>query len=172
MQLKLDKRFVQRAQGRFGKYELQVGVLEDGPHKEARRGERGLGGKDVLSSYAGGPVRKKSNRDSGVTIAEVSEANRERLGFNYLTEPFHDRTSDITKFMTEFFRFAFGRSEKKRLENLLQAVVRNPILRGDYGSNSALTKRIKGFDRLMIDTAQLFKSIKASVKTKGGGSSV
>jgi hypothetical protein len=97
----------------------------------------------------------------------VSQSNRERLGFNYLTKPFEERTSDIIKFSNEFFKLAFGRSQEKRVVNLLQAIVRNPILRGEYGGpNSALTKRIKGFNRPMIDTAQLFKALRARIKIK------
>jgi hypothetical protein len=59
--------------------------------------------------------------------------------------------------------------ELKRLgfETCLQAIVRNPILKGEYGRNSRLTQKIKGFNRYMIDTAQLFKNIKADVKVKG-----
>lgn len=166
MQLKLDKGFQKRAQGRFGKYEFQVGVLEDGPHKQAKVGKRGLGGKDVLSTYAGGPIRKKSNKNSGLTISEVSAENRKRMGVNYLTAPFKNRTADIIKFTNEFFRLAFGRSEKKRAENLLQAVVRNPIMRHEYGSNSKLTQKIKGFDRKLIDTSQLFRAIKAICRVR------
>lgn len=161
MELKLDKRFKQNISGRFGKYTFQVGVLNDGPHREPRRGVRGLKGQDVISSYAGGPVRKASTKPGALTIAEVSAANREHLGFNYLTEPFKKRSSDIVKFTNEFFKLAFGRSEKRRAENLLQAVVRNPILREEYGTNSKITQRIKGFGRKMIDTAQLFKAIVA-----------
>ncbi len=161
MQLKLDSRFRKRVEGRFGRYRFEVGVLENGPHYEPRRGKPGLKGEDVKSAYAGGPIRKKSANAGDLTIAEVSEANRARLGFNYLIVPFKKRTSDIIKFSNEFFKLAFGRSEKRRAENLLQAIVRNPILRGDYGSNSKLTIKIKGFDRIMIDTAQLFKAIKA-----------
>jgi hypothetical protein len=168
MILKLEKNFQARAQGRFGKYEFEVGVLQDGPHRQARQGKRGLGGKDVISSYAGGPVRKASRKPGPLTIAEVSKANRERLGFNYLTKPFENTGTDIRRFVDEFFKIVFGKSEKRRAENLLQAVVRNPILRGDYGANSALTRRIKGFDRKMIDTAQLFKSIRAVCRVKAG----
>ncbi len=170
MILKLDKGFKERLRGRFGKYSFEVGVLEDGPHKLAARGARGLKGKDVIRSYAGGPIRKKSSKDSGLTIAEVSAANRARLGFNYLIAPFKKRSSDIIKFTKVFFDLAFGRSEKRRAENLLQAVVRNPILRGEYGPNSPVTRKIKGFDRPMIDTAQLFKSLRASVKLRSGRS--
>lgn len=168
MQLKLGKGFQQRVAGRFGKYDFQVGILEDGPHREPRRGKRGLGGSDVISSYAGGPVRKASRQNSGKTIAQVSAENRKRMGFNYLTEPFKNRSSEIVKFTEAFFALAFGRSEKRRAENLLQAVVRNPILRGDYGKNAPLTRAIKGFDRYMIDTAQMFKAIKATCKVRGG----
>ena len=167
MLIKLDKRFQKRVSGVFGKYTFEVGVLTDAPHKQARVGERGQGGKDVITSYAGGPARKTSRRNSGLTIAQVSAANRERMDVNYLTEPFEKKTSDIIKFTNEFFKLAFGKSEKRRAENLLQAVVRNPILRGEYGSNSTLTSRIKGFNRNMIDTAQLFKAIKAKVKVRG-----
>lgn len=168
MQLKLSKRFKANVEGRFGKFDFEVGVLQDGPHKMPRIGKRGLGGSDVRTSYAGGPVRKKSNRVGPLTIAEVSAANREHLGFNYLTEPFKKPSSDIIKFTEAFFKLAFGRSEKKRAENLLQAVVRNPILAGEYGNNAPLTKKIKGFDRKMIDTAQLFKAIRAICRVRGG----
>lgn len=166
MEIKLDSRFKKKVQGMFNKYQFEVGVLDDGPYKSPKRGERGLKGEDVISSYAGGPVRQKSRKDTGKTISEVSQLNRERLGRNYLTEPFKRKSSAIIKFTNEFFKLVFGRSEKRRAENLLQAVVRNPILRGEYGPNSALTKKVKGFDRGMIDTAQLFKAIKARCTVK------
>lgn len=167
MKIEIDKRFKKNVRGKFGKYEFEVGVLEDAPHKKARVGERGKKGADVRSSYAGGPTRKASRTDSGMTIAQVSAENRERLGFNYLTRPFEKKSSDIIKFTNSFFKLVFGASEKKRCENLLQAVVRNPILRGEYGPNSPLTVLIKGFDRGMIDTAQLFKAIRARCNVKG-----
>lgn len=168
MLIKLDSRFQKKVQGMFEKYQFEVGVLEDKPHKSALRGQRGLKGKDVLSSYAGGPIRKKSRtKDSGLSVAEVSEANRNRLGFNYLTKPFQKRSSDIVRFSKSFFELVFGRSEKRRAENLLQAIVRNPILRGEYGPQHPLTTKIKGFNRPMIDTAQLFKSIQARCRVVG-----
>lgn len=167
MRLVLDSRFKKKVKGLFGKYNFEVGVLDDGPYRTAKRGERGQGGKDVVGTYAGGPVRKKSRADSGKSISDVSKSNRDRLGFNYLTEPFKNQSSDIVKFSREFFKLVFGKSEKRRAENLLQAIVRNPILRGEYGPQSPLTTKIKTFNRPMIDTAQLFKSIKARC-TRGG----
>lgn len=165
MKFVLDSRFKKKVKGLFGKYTFEVGVLEDGPHRSPKTGRRGLKGQDVLSSYAGGPIRKKSNT-SEKTIAQVSIENRNRLGFNYLTAPFKKKSSDIIKFSNEFFKLAFGRSQEKMVINLLQAIVRNPILRGDYGPNTPLTEKIKGFNRGMIDTAQLFKALKARVKVR------
>ncbi len=168
MQLKLDKRFKKNVQGRFGKYNFAVGILEDKPHREPKRGVPGLQGQEIINLYAGGPVRQATRKDSGVSISEVSRRVRAHIGFNYLTEPFKRRSEDIIKFTDAFFKLAFGRSQAKRAVNLLQACVRNPILRRDYGANSPLTQKIKGFDRFMIDTGQLFKNIKASVVVKGG----
>lgn len=166
MQIRLDKRFKKKAQGLFGKYDFEVGVLNDAAYKVPMRGERGQKGRDVQGVYAGGPVRKKSRKDSGLKISDVSKENRERLGVNYLLEPFEDRSTDIMKFSREFFKLVFGKSQAKRCENMLQAIVRNPILRGEYGTQSELTKAIKGFSRPMIDTAQLFKALKAKVNRR------
>jgi len=133
------------------------------------RGARGLKGEDVKGSYAGGPVRKARGY-SGMTVAQVSAENTKRLGFNYLQQPFKKpNDSDILKFANEFMKLALGRSKDKRVTNLMQAIVRNPILRGEYGApNSKLTQAIKGFNRPMIDTAQLFKNITARVKRRNG----
>lgn len=169
MKIAFDKRTFKRLQGRFEQYEFEVGILEDKPHREARRGQRGQGGKDVLSSYAGGPIRK-AGRASGQSVAQVSAENSKRLGFNYLLRPFQKKNdSDILKFANEFMKMVLGKSKDKRVENLIQAIVRNPILRGEYGApNSELTQKIKGFDRPMIDTGQLFKNIRARVKRRRG----
>ena len=166
-QIRLDRRFTKRLSGAIERYSFEVGILKDGPHKAPRRGVRGKGGKNVLTTFAGGPARKKSGRDSGLSIAQVSQEARERIGVNYLTEPFKNKANeDILRFTDRFFKVIRGSSQPKRLENLLQAIVRNPILRGDYGGNSSITRRIKGFDRLLIDTAQVFRSIIARVKKR------
>ncbi len=167
MKLTLDKKFKSKLKGRYGQYKFEVGILQDAPHKLPKRGERGKKGKDVISVYAGGPVRKKSRIDSGEMVSQVSKSFRKHLGFNYLSEPFKKKNADINKFTKEFFRLCTGRSQKKRCENLLQAIVRNPLLRGDYGRNSKLTESIKGFNRLGFDTAQLFKSIIARATKRG-----
>ncbi len=170
MTIQLDRRFKKNVSGKFGKYSFEVGVLEDSPHYLGKRGARGKKGQDVLKTYAGVTARKQTRKPSGLSIAQVSKELRKHLGFNYLSQPFKNKSyaqKDILNFAKAFFNLVFGRSEKRRAENLLQAIVRNPMLRADYGNNSALTKRIKGFDHKTIDTAQLFKSIKAVCKVRG-----
>lgn len=142
---------------------MRIGVLNDKEHNEPRRGARGLKGSDVVTTYAGGPVRKQSRKPSGKTNGEILVDNMRRSNTNFLSEPFEKKSSEILRFTTAFLKMAIARSNPKRVENLMQAIVRNPILRGEYGSNSAITKRIKGFDRFMIDTAQTFKSIRSKV---------
>lgn len=170
MQLKLGKTFGEKIQTRFERFEMQVGVLNDASHKEPQ--ERAGGANDFgnnLSSYAGGPVRKKSKANGPLTIAQVSAANRDRTGVNYLTEPFMKRDSEIIRFSEAFFKMATSNSAStlNRVRNLLQAIVRNPILRGEYGKQARSTTREKGFYRPMIDTGQLFKAIQAEVKVTG-----
>ncbi len=155
MELKLDKRFRKRAKGMFNKYAFEVGVLNDGPHKRAKDKSKGL------KSFANGPARKTSSRESGQSIAQVSEHIRKRT--DYLRRPFDEKNSATIKFLNQFMKFAFKKTNQKRVENLLQSVVRNPILKGKYGRNTAKTAKYKGFNRFMIDTGQLFKAIKAKV---------
>lgn len=150
-----------RLSKRIEKYEFEVGILEDKEHKNPKTST--TFGEQDLTSFAGGPARKKSSIGSGQKISEVFNANQMRMNTNLLLEPFENKSSDIVKFTKEFLKLVFDASYTRRVENLLQAVVRNPILRGDYGENSSFTADQKGFNRLLIDTAQTFKAIKARV---------
>lgn len=158
IEIKLDRRFITQAKGVFEKYAFEVGVLQDSPHRVAVKKEKGL------KEFAGGPARRISLKESGKSIGDVSESVRKRLGINLYVHPFKSRkNADILAFLKSFFDLCAGRAQKRQAENLLQAIVRNPILRGDYGSNSPAAIKNKGFNRLLIDTAQLFKAIKARV---------
>jgi hypothetical protein len=57
----------------------------------------------------------------------------------------------------------FGGGGRQRVLNLLQAIVRNPILKHQYGPNTSATADAKGFDRHLFDTGKMFKSIKAII---------
>lgn len=171
---KWDARFTKEVRARIERFDLNVGILEDGPHYNPKSKKqivsalerKGKGAssfvQEVHGTYAGGPVRKKSRKIGGL-LSGVSESVRKRLGINFYTAPFRKPTGksiELQRFLKAFV--AYVRDDKsgtRRIENAMQAVVRNPILRGEYGSNSKAAANGKGFDRLLIDTGQLFKAI-------------
>lgn len=149
---------------RIERYQFEVGILENKDRREPMESPI-FGAPPETRVYAGGPVRKLSTVKSTVPNSEIFISNQQRLNINLLTRPFDDKSSDIMKFVKTFFMIASGgKTSLKRLENLLQAVVRNPILRQEYGKNRSSTADAKGFDRHLFDTGQMFKAIKARVK--------
>jgi hypothetical protein len=73
--------------------------------------------------------------------------------------------------MNEFFLLITGVSSVRKVEKLLLNVVRKPILLRKYGPNTESAREAKGFDRLMIDTGQVVRSIQAKIKRRRGGAS-
>ncbi len=183
--MKLDGRFKKRLRVLFAGYTADVGILVDKPHRnpltiqQVKKRVKTAQGKDSALStrtaflnsrfktYAGGPARKTGSGSNG-TLSEISEKLRQNTGINIFTRPFRLKTNrEILKFSQGFVGAILRRGVSfKRVENLLQAIVRNPILRGDYGKNKPSTAKSKGFNRFMIDTAQLFQNIKAKVQRR------
>lgn len=144
-------------------FNFEVGVLEDKPHRNPV--EHGLYEDPKLASYAGGPIRQATRQNGPMTTGAILRENMQRLNINILAKPFQERSSEILKFTEAFLKLVTKRGMSiKRIENLLQAVVRNPILRQEYGKNKSQTADNKGFDRHLFDTGQMFKAIRARVK--------
>lgn len=167
MDVGLTKGFAKRLSGTVEKYEFEVGILEDSEYMEPVEGtlmDRLLG-KQPTRTYAGGPVRKKSRVKSGKTVSDVFVENQSRLNIDLLRRPLQDETSDIMRFVKVFLTNIFKKGgNMKRVENLLQAAIRNPILNEEYGKNNSQTADNKGFNRHLFDTGQMFQSIKARAK--------
>lgn len=166
MKLDLGSSWAKKLEKRVQGFEFEVGVLDDAPHRDPLPD---VNGQPQLSSYAGGPVRKAGRISAeGKSIGEVLIENMTRLNINILLRPFQEKNSDILKFTDAFLKLVVQRPgiSIRRVENLLQAIVRNPILKQEYGNNKSHTADAKGFDRHLIDTAQVFKSIKARVKRR------
>lgn len=125
-----------------------------------------------LRSFAGGPVRKISTTRSRVTPTQVAAYVMNFAG-NIWTEPFKmGSNTDIIKFskvyVKELLKSKPGEIvNNRRVKNLMQAIIRNPILRGDYKLHGKGTKSRKGFERSLIDTGQFFRSIQVVIKRKG-----
>ena len=155
-EFKLDKRFKNRIGGRFQRYLFETGV-EDARHRNPRRPR-------AHGTLQGGPIRKMGP-DVHSTNKKIAVAMHVKTGF--MTKPFHKKTSkDLRAFFKAFFDLAAGKVGRSKVESLLRAVVRNPMLRGEYGRNTRARARVKGFNRLLFDTGQLFKAIKAKVRTR------
>lgn len=163
MKLEISGGLAKRLAGRIEQYEFEVGILDD---KEYRLPlETPAGQQPQLKQFAGGPARKQTRVNSGKMISDVLLGNMERLNINVLQRPFQETNSAIMKFTEAFLRMALsGSVSEKRVVNLIQAIVRNPILRQEYGKNKSATADAKGFDRHLIDTGQTFNQIKARVK--------
>lgn len=163
MEMRLSKSFKKQLANRIERFEFEVGILDDKEHYEPK--DQKYGEPPDTRTYAGGPTRKQSRVKSGKTTGEILVDNMQRLGINLLWEPFTRTDSDIMKFTREFLKMAVSdKNSTNRVRNLLQAIVRNPILKQEYGPNSSGTADAKGFDRHLFDTGQMFKAIKARVK--------
>lgn len=141
-------------------FDMSIGIQDKKQHKNPKY--------KSSKSYAGGPARSISSKQGNASIGEIFIYNMKRMGVDLLREPFKRKSSNIIKFTHEFLKLAIKARghNKKRVENLLQAVVRNPILSQDYGGNSTNAIKRKGFDRHLIDTSQLFRAIKAKVLSR------
>jgi len=123
--------------------------------------------------FAGGNVRKTAAGRSGQTNTQVAAWVMNFAG-NIFTAPFRiDSNRDIVKFSHGFIKELLkpgkntSLTNNKRVKNLMQAIIRNPILRGDYRMHDAKTGKKKGFTRSLIDTGQFFRSIQVIIKKKG-----
>lgn len=161
IRFKLDGRFRREAVGLINGQDFHVGVLSNKPHFSALNKSFGF------KKFPTGIARKQS-RTSYSTIAETSQGLRKRTRINFFTEPFKSKKNkDVLFLINNFLDFVLRKKgSEKRLENALQAVVRNPIMRGDYGRNTKQTADNKGFNKLFVDTGQLFRNITAKVRKK------
>lgn len=152
--LKIKSNIAKKIQKEIGLYNFEVGILQDAPKKLRKKG--------ASKSFAGLTVSASGKTSTGASLAQVAKFNDNRFG--WLKKPFKIAgNKEVLAVIKEIAAQTFGKKspDNKRLENAVQAVIRNPILRGDYGNNKRSTIKAKGFDKLGIDTAQFFKAIKA-----------
>lgn len=142
-------------QSKMRRYDVTVGVLEDGPSAKWKKEQKSL---------AGGPANRIAGQNKEVTLRALMA--KWNAVYNLLLAPW--RKADNKEVVEVIGRMAadIGTSgkQKQAFLNAVQAVVRNPILRGDYGDNSKEWAKAKGFNRLLINTGRLFQHIKARFK--------
>jgi hypothetical protein len=134
--------------------EAEVGIIDDYQERGATTktgrtvaGERVLG----LKGFSGATGKQRA-QELDANYGIISTA------FNRMSnEDVIDITEQIGKAISEDSDDA----DRRRYLNGLQAIVRNPIMRKEYGSNSPVTVKIKGFDWVGVMTGQFFDNIRA-----------
>lgn len=159
----INLKVIPQLQKQIDSYDMKVGVFDNVPRRSPDSGKKTRHG-----SLAGGPVRlgrKMGDSTSGDVAAELQSR------YNWLDKPFRSSSNQSKETITfaNYFLSCIAKGEKKpdmlrRIANLIQAIVRNPITRKEFGSNTPQWAKVKGFNRLMFDTGQFFKSITARVK--------
>lgn len=150
-----SKGFGKFIDGQIGKYKWEVGVFEDKPHYKAN-----ADGEVASGDIGGQPILKKSRVKDKKTLVDIAEDLDKN--YKWLRRPWIvKQNKDIIEVINLIIDELNGKEVKQRILNSVQAVVRNPILRGDYGRNAPKTAKEKGFNKLLISTGQFFKSIKA-----------
>lgn len=140
---------------RISKYEVQVGLLADGKRKKPLFGK--------FKSYAGKTLLREGGVSKGASLVSVAEYLDKR--YKWLRKPFlRKNNKEVVVVLNDIVKHLNGKGDRQRILNGFQAVVRNPILRGDYGKNSSSWAKVKGFSDALMMTGQFFKNIKARFK--------
>lgn len=136
------------------KYQVELGILKNEPKKLPLYGQ--------FKTYAGIRLLRDSKNTSG-TLVDVAIDLDNR--FKWLRKPFASQNNkEVVQVVNDIVKSMNGRADKQRVLNGMQAIIRNPILRGEYGQNSQKTAKEKGFNKLLMATGQFFKNIKARFK--------
>lgn len=140
---------------KLAQYEVEVGLLENSKRKQPIFGQ--------YKSYAGKKLLREGKVSKGASNAEVAEYLDKR--YKWLRKPFllasNKEVVDVVNFIVQSLN---GKGDRQRVLNGMQAVIRNPILRGEYEKNNAKWAKKKGFDDALLMTGQFFKAIKARFK--------
>lgn len=126
--------------------------MADGPEKKWKRERK---------NFYGGPANKIAGVDTKSNIREVFA--KLNLRYQLLLAPWRNANSkeqvQVAKELVNSLNA--GGKPTNAMRNAIQAVIRGPIQRGEYGNNSKGWAAIKGFNRLLINTGTLFRAIKA-----------
>lgn len=149
MKIQIQKPFFKALTAELGKYEIRVGVDDAKPRKKMKEPKE-------LRRFAGVEVYKVSNKtDDGKTNVEV--AAELDAAFQWLRTPWlgGGENKEVVQVVNDIVANVRGQGDKQRILNGAQAVVRNPILRGDYGKHTDADRPF------LMRTGQFFKAILA-----------
>lgn len=136
-----------------------VGVLKTGTI--ARRPARPLRQLQLTPGTVRNAVDRKASKRK-VLLTQVAEWLEEDRGL-FSKAMGKAGNKQLNELVEMFAQLAQGNDPviQRRLENACRSIVRNPMLRREYGINSEATAKGKGFNHWGINTGTLFKAIEA-----------
>ncbi len=172
LDIDLDFTDLEKQVEEFNSHHIRIGVLDK--NKTARIADR----EKPLKSFQGKQASRVKTGKAGRTelkLSKLAEYMDARYGvFSKAESNFQNQdVVRVTNQLLALFNAENPSSEMiRRIENAARALVRNPIMRKDFGSNAMATIKGgvgynghnvqgKGFDWPMVDTGTFFNSIRA-----------
>lgn len=158
VEVKLKGDFMKDEVDKFEAQRVTVGILDKS--KNAAIAKPKSAG---LKTVGGAPASYIKKRDKSFPLWQLADFLDYNYGFisNAAKNP---ENTDLLRVMDELKKIFDGNVNPKRIENGAIALVRNQILRRDFGSNADSTVKQKGFDMPLMRTGAMFSSIKAIYK--------
>ena len=160
IKVKLNESFLDKEVKEFEAQRVTVGVLDKSKYAAIAK-PKSAG----LKSMKGIPASYIKRRDKSFPMWQLADFLDYHYGF-ISKAAINPNNADLVLVMNELKKIFDGKVNPKRIENAAIALVRNQILRKDFGSNAESTEKQKGFDMPLVRTGALFSSIKAIYKVK------
>lgn len=112
-------------------------------------------------------ARKTKVPKGYISIRDVLKSAQKATGIDFIRKPFQAQNSPaFKKFLASYLKAASNNKSMSQTQKLLLRVVLDPILKSQYGRNSAATEDRKGFNRRFIDTGQMVRAITSDIKPR------
>lgn len=155
--ISLPDEFLKKEIEAFEAQRVRVGILSDSHSRNPKSKKAGL------STLKGSsfPRRKIKSANRKLKLSELAAFMDQRYGvFSKAMD--NPNNAALARIQKEFLKVLAGsKANENEIKNAAIALVRNPILRMDYGSNEASTALNKGFNMPMVDTGYFFTNITA-----------
>lgn len=160
IKVKLSESFLDKEVKEFEAQRVTVGILDKSKYAAIAKPKS-----SGLKSMKGYPASYIKKRDKTLPLWQLADFLDYHYGF-ISKAAMNPNNADLVLVMNELKRIFDGNVNPKRIENAAIALVRNQILRRDFGSNAESTQSQKGFDMPLVRTGAMFSSIKAIYKVK------
>jgi len=164
MKLHLDLTALENRMLSLEKQSVTVGILSKGVKSAKIDWSKGTKTKNggVNGSYQTRYVKVKG-RSKNIPLYNLAKTLDNKKGI-FTDALSNANNKDVVKVAQEMAILNKSPSDIRRLKNVSRAIIRNPILRGDYNPDSTLWAERKSFNHWGIATGTFFKNIKAEYK--------